>query len=116
MKQDTSNFMKFVKVNVDKQRWNKHKCRYECKQLIDKGSCDIELIWNPTSCQCECNKSCDVGEYLGYECCKCRKKLIDKSVEEYTENIDEVNFAKITLAEHENMCNVLAHSPLYYFQ
>ena len=44
MKQDTSNFMKFVKVNVDKQRWNKHKCRYECKQLIDKGSCDIELI------------------------------------------------------------------------
>ena len=24
----------------DKQRWNKNKCRYECKKLIDKGVCD----------------------------------------------------------------------------
>ena len=28
-----------------------------------------------------CDKSCDVGEYLDYENCKCRKKLIDKLVE-----------------------------------
>ena len=27
-------------------------------------------------------KSCDVGEYLDYENCKCRKRLVDKSVEE----------------------------------
>ena len=26
--------------------------------------------------------SCDVGEYLDYENCKCRKRLVDKSVEE----------------------------------
>ena len=27
-------------------------------------------------------KSCDVGEYLDYENCKCRKRLVDKLVEE----------------------------------
>ena len=37
-----------------------------------------------------------------YENCKCRKKLVDKLVNECTENIDEVKLAKITLAEHEN--------------
>ena len=33
-------------------------------------------------------KSCDVGEYLDYENCKCSKKIVDKSVEEYSEEID----------------------------
>ena len=45
--------------------------------MCDKGS-----IWNPSNCKCECDKSCDVGEYLDYENCKCRKKLVDKLVEE----------------------------------
>ena len=31
---------------------------------------------------------CDVGEYLDYENRKCRKKLVDKLVEECSENID----------------------------
>ena len=39
----------------------------ECKELIDKSVCDKESIWNPSNCECECDKSCDVGEYLGYE-------------------------------------------------
>ena len=60
-------------------------------------------IWNPSNCECECNKSCDIGEYLDYENCKCRKKLIDKLVEEHTENVEEVKLAQITLAEHENV-------------
>ena len=34
------------------------------------------------------NKSCDIGEYLDYKNCKCRKKVIDKLVEECSENID----------------------------
>ena len=34
--------------------------------------------------------------------CKCRKKLVDKLVEECTENIDEVKIAGMTLFEHEN--------------
>ena len=42
--------------------------------------------------------TCDVGEYLDYENCKYRKKLVD----EYTETVEEVKLAKITLAENEN--------------
>ena len=30
----------------NKQRWNKNKCRYECKALIGKGVCDKDFIWN----------------------------------------------------------------------
>ena len=41
-----------------KQRWNDDKCQCECKELIEKG-----------------DKSCDFGEYLDYENCKCRKRL-----------------------------------------
>ena len=50
--------------------------------------CDKGFIWNPSNCECKCDKSCDFGEYLDYENWKCRKKIIDKLVEEYSENID----------------------------
>ena len=60
-------------VSNSKQRWNDDKCRCECKELINKGVCDKWFIWNPSNCECECDKSCDVGEYLDYENCKCRK-------------------------------------------
>ena len=83
----------------NKQRWNKNKCRCECKELIDKGTCDKGFIWNPSNCECECDKACDVGEYLDYENCKCRKKLVDKLVDECTETVEEVKLAKITLAK-----------------
>ena len=73
----------------NKQRCNEDKCRCECKELIDKGICDQGFIWNPSNCECECNKSCDIREYLDYKNCKCRKKIIDKLVEEYSENIYE---------------------------
>ena len=86
----------------NKQRWNEDKCRCECKELIDKGVSDKRFIWNPSNCECECDGSGDVGEYLDYENCKCRKKLVDKLIEECTENVEEVKIAKITLAEEEN--------------
>ena len=57
----------------NKERWDNDKCRFECKDLIDKGICDNGFIWNPSNCECECDKSCNVGEYLDYENCKCRK-------------------------------------------
>ena len=41
----------------NKQRWNEDKCRWECKELIDKGSCDKGFILNPSNCDCECDKS-----------------------------------------------------------
>ena len=59
---------------------------------------------NLSNCECECDKSCDVGEYLDYENCKCRKKLVDELVEECTENIDEVKIARMTLFECRNEC------------
>ena len=94
----------------NKQRQNNDKCRCECKELFDKGICDKGSIWNPSNCEYECDKSCDVGEYLGYENCKCRKKFVDKFVGECTETIEEVKLAKITLAENgnSNKCNSCA--------
>ena len=41
------------------------------------------------NCDCKCDKSCDFGEHLDYENCKCRKKLVDKLIEECSENIDK---------------------------
>ena len=62
----------------------------ECKELIDKGVCNNGFIWNPSNCECECDKSCDIGEYVDYSNCKCRKKIVDKLIEECTESIDEL--------------------------
>ena len=85
----------------NKQCWNKNKCRCECKELIDKGVCDKGFIRNPSNCECEWDKACDVGEYWGYENCKCRKKLVDSLVDDCTETAEEVKLAKITLAKNE---------------
>ena len=85
----------------NKQRWNEYNCRCECKQLIDKGVCDKGLIWDLSNCEFECDKSCDIGEYLDYENCKCRKKLVDRLVEECTETNNEVKLAEITLSENK---------------
>ena len=72
----------------NKERWNDDRCICECKELIDKGTCDKGFIWNPSHCEGECDKSCDIGEYLDYKNCRWRKKIIDKLVEECSENID----------------------------
>ena len=86
----------------NKQRWNKNKCRYECKELLDKEVCDKGFIFKPSNCECECDKTCDIGEYSDYENCKCRKEIVDKLVGECTETVEEVKLAKITLAENES--------------
>ena len=79
--------MKHVSVNVDQMQTfviinNVGMMRCECKELIDQGICDKGFIWNLSNCECECDKSCNVGEYLDDENCKCRKKFIDKLTEE----------------------------------
>ena len=86
----------------NKQRWNNDKCRCECKELIDKGVCDKGYAWNPSNCEFESDISCDVGEYLDSENCKCRKRLVDKLIEECNKNIDEAKLTEIALAENEN--------------
>ena len=84
-------------------------CRCECKELIDKGVCDKGFIWNPSNCKCECDKSCNIGEYLDYKNCKCRKKLTDKLIDECIESIEEVKLSEITPFENNcgyNSCKV----------
>ena len=79
--------------------------------MIDKGVCDKGFIWNPSNCKCECDKSCDIGEYLDYENCKCRKRLINKLVEECTENIKETRLVEMSMKKNI----VLVHCILCYF-
>ena len=64
--------------------------------------CVIKDLFGILVIECECDKACEVGEYLDYENCRCRKKLVDKLVDEYNETAEEVKRAKITLAENEN--------------
>ena len=87
-----------------KKRWNKDKCRFEWKKLIDKEICSKKFIWNPSNYECQCHKSCDVGENLDYATGKCRKKLVDKLVKECTENIDEEKIAGMVLFECGKEC------------
>ena len=61
----------------------------------------IRYIQNPSICECECDNSCDVVEYLDYENCKCRKRLVDKVVEECNEIVQEVK----TLDKNEDKCS-----------
>ena len=72
----------------DRQRSNKDKCKCECKDLMDKDRCNEEFKRNPSTCECECEKSCDVGEYLNYMVCKCRKRQIVQLFDKCDEDID----------------------------
>ena len=69
--------------------------------MIDKGICDDGFTWNPNIRECECDKSCDVGEYLDYANCKCRKRLINMLVEECSEDINGKEMIhNVTLNDH----------------
>ena len=84
-----------MKINVD----------VNGKKIIDKGVCNKGYVLNPSNCECECDKSCNIGEYLDYLSCKCRKKLVDPLVEEWTENINKTELFKETLDKSEDRCN-----------
>ena len=68
--------------------------------------CDKVFIWNLSNYECECDKLCDVGEYLDYKNCKCRKRLVDELVEECNENIDGNKMIyNATLNYYGEICN-----------
>ena len=69
-----------------------------------KGICNILYACNPSNCWHECDKACDVCDYLDYENCKCRKRLVDKLVDECIENIGKVKLNRIHLFQHGNEC------------
>ena len=48
----------------------------------------------------------NIGEYLNYSDCKCRKKIVDPLVEECTETIDETELVNINVENKNNSrCN-----------
>ena len=111
--------MKRVNVNVDLMQvlvtinniGTKINAGVNAKNWLIKVYVIKDFFWNPSNCECEC----DIGEYLDYENCKCRKKLVNKLVEECTENVNGVKIAGMALFEHENervssytICVVLA--------
>ena len=73
----------------NKQKWNEDRC--ECRgELIDKERDDKGFIWNPSDCYCECDKSCDIGEYLDYKNCKCKRKIVGELVKKCSKNINDL--------------------------
>ena len=72
--------------------------------MIHLDVCDKGYTWNTSNCECECDKSCDLGEYLDYENCKCRKRLVEKLVQECNENNDEAKLTEIALFKHKDEC------------
>ena len=72
--------MKLVIINVDQiqvfvaMNNDGIKINVDTNVLIDNGSCNKEFSWNPSYYKFEYEKLYDVGEYLHYENCKCRKK------------------------------------------
>ena len=85
--------------------WNEDKCRCECKEdLINKMVCDKGYIWNPSNYECECDKLCDIGQYLDYKNCVCRKSIVDKLVEECINVIDGNTMYNETLSINPNDC------------
>ena len=66
--------------------------------------CDKEYIWNPSNCACECDKLCDIGQYLDYENCVCRKSIVDKLVEECINVIDGDTIYNEILSIDPNDC------------
>ena len=88
-----------------KQIWNEDKCKCECKRdLINKMVCDKGYIWNPSTCSYECVKSCDIGQYLGYQNCVWRKSIVDKLVEECINVIDGDTMYNKRLSINPNDC------------
>ena len=77
------------------------KSRCECKELIDKVYVIKDLFGIRVIVSA---KSCDFSENLDNKSCECRKKLVDKLIEQCTENVDEIKIAGIALFEHGNEC------------
>ena len=55
-----------------------------------------------------------IGEYLDYSNCKCRKKLVDKLVEECNENVEEIRLVEKISAKNENKHEIKCSSCTVY--
>ena len=96
-----------------KQVWNKDKCWCECREdLINKLVCEKGYIWNLSTCEYECDKLCDVGQYLDYRICVCRKSVVDRLVKVCINIVDGDGDAE-TLLVPVNNCSSLTYIVLF---
>ena len=51
-------------------------------------ACDKGYMWNPSTCSFKCDRYCETGQYLDYNNCVCRKKIIDDLIEQCTSIVD----------------------------
>ena len=73
-----------------KQIWNSDTCRCDCNEdFAGIISCDKGYTWNPSICECQCDMWCKPGQYLDYEKCVCKNKLIGEVIAECTSVINE---------------------------
>ena len=78
---------------------------YPYSVKVNKCSGICNNINYHSNCECECDKSCDFGEYLDYENCKCIKRLIDKLDEKFNGNIDGNKLISAALNDYEKVWN-----------
>ena len=55
------------------------------------SSCKDDYMWNPITCDCECNETFKIDEYLDIKNCSWKKRLIDKLVLEFEDEILNTN-------------------------
>ena len=94
--------------------------------MINKLICDKGYTWNPSTCTCGCDKYYETGQYLDYDNCVFRKKLIDYLIEECTSiaSIDliekkessGVNIYLILFIIFLILCVLLIVGSIYYYR
>ena len=74
----------------NKQLWNSDTCKCDCNEdFAGIINCDKRYTWNPSTCTCECDMWGKPGQYLDYEKCVCKNKLIGRVAAECTSVINQ---------------------------
>ena len=59
---------------------------------------------NPSTCSCECDKYCEIGQYLDYKSCMCRKKIVNNLIEQCNSIVD-IEIKNNTLSKTDESYN-----------
>ena len=87
----------------NKQIWNSDTCKCDCNEdLASIINCTKGYMWNPSTSECQCDIWCKPGQYLDYEKCVCKNKLIGRVIEECTSAINETMINKKDNIDNDN--------------
>ena len=75
----------------NKQIWNSDACRCDCNEdFAGIINCTRGYTWNQSICECQCDTWFKPSQYLDYQNCVCKNKLIGRVIaEECTSVINE---------------------------